>query len=291
MTTTTAPLPASLGRPSPLSELRALIAVVRREWLLFVRYPTWVVALFIWPVIFPAAYVLMARALAGPTGSALALFERATGTRDYTGYIIVGTTVWMWQNISLWNIGLALRSEQLRGTLEANWLSPAVRLWFLLGSGLMHGAVLAFFVVVSAVEFRLVYGVQLHGSLALSALVFLASMPSVYGLGFAFASVVITAREANAFVFLVRGLVMVFSGVTVPVAFLPGWMQAVAAWLPPTYTIRAMRSAALGAASLPQLLPDLLALALFGLFWLALGYLAFTWMDRRARRTGAIGQY
>jgi ABC-2 type transport system permease protein len=55
------------------------------------------------------------------------------------------------------------------------------------------------------------------------------SIPSIYGLGFAFASVVIAAREANAFVFLVRGLVMIFCGITYPIAVPPpGWMQGVA---------------------------------------------------------------
>jgi hypothetical protein len=37
--------------------------------------------------------------------------------------------------------------------------------------------------------------------------------------------------------------------------------------------------------------PDLVALAVFGAFWLAAGYLSFTWMERRARQTGALGQY
>jgi len=36
---------------------------------------------------------------------------------------------------------------------------------------------------------------------------------------------------------------------------------------------------------------DLKVLALFGAFWLTFGYLVFNWMERRARRTGAIGQY
>jgi hypothetical protein len=29
----------------------------------------------------------------------------------------------------------------------------------------------------------------------------------------------------------------------------------------------------------------------FGVFWLTAGYVLFVWMDRRARRTGVIGQY
>jgi hypothetical protein len=35
----------------------------------------------------------------------------------------------------------------------------------------------------------------------------------------------------------------------------------------------------------------LLPLLLFGTFWLVVGYFTFLWMERRARRTGAIGQY
>jgi len=42
---------------------------------------------------------------------------------------------------------------------------------------------------------------------------------------------------------------------------------------------------------LPAITGDLKILALFGAFWLSFGYLIFNWMERRARRTGAIGQY
>ena len=290
MSAPAAPFP-SLSRPGLGAEVRALWAVMYREWLLFVRYPSWIVAQFVWPVLFPAGYILLARALAGPDGGSRDLFAGATGTGDYTGYIVVGTTVWMWQNISLWHIGMTLRGEQLRGTLETNWLTPARRIWFLLGSGILQGVLLGATVVLSALEFGLVFGVRFAGSPWLALLVFLAATPSVYGLGLAFASVVIAAKEANAFVFLVRGLVMVFCGITFPLSLLPGWMQPVAAWLPPTYIIRAARAAALQHASLAQLRPDLTALLLFGLFWVAAGLGLFAWMDARARRTGSIGHY
>jgi ABC-2 type transport system permease protein len=110
-------------------------------------------------------------------------------------------------------------------------------------------------------------------------------------LGFAFASLVITVKEANAFVFLVRGLVMIFCGITFPVSILPDWMQAIARWLPPTYVIHGARVAALTEAGFKQLLPDLIPLLGFGVFWLLAGFGLFNWMERRARRTGALGQF
>jgi ABC-2 type transport system permease protein len=282
----------SLGRSNLLADLRALWAVVRREWLYFVRYPSWIIALIIWPLIFPMAYLLTGRALAGPDGSGMAQFQAVSGSTDFFGYVAIGTTIWMWQNIVLWNVGFSLRNEQMRGTLESNWLSPTWRFAYLLGSTIPQVAQMLMLIVISALEFSLFFGVRFDGSLGLSTLVILATIPSIYGLGFAFASLVITVREANAFVFLVRGLVMIFCGITFPISLLPAWMQSVAVWLPQTYAINGMRLAALmPGVTFAEVWPDIRALLLFGAFWLVVGYTFFNWMERRARRTGAIGQY
>ena len=283
--------PQSLGQRGLLSDVRAFWAVIRREWTIFVRYPSWIIALLIWPLIFPMLYILTARALSGPDGSGLAVFMKTTGATDYIGYIIIGTTVWMWQNIVLWDVGFALRQEQMRGTLESNWLSPTWRFSYLLGHTGPQIVSMAIFVLITAIEFGLIFGVRLNGSGWMLALVMLAAIPAIYGLGFAFASLVITVKEANAFVFLIRGLVMIFCGITFPVAILPEWMQAFSNWLPQTYLIHAMRAAAFTNAGVNELLPDLIPLLSFGTVWLIIGYVAFIWMERRARQTGAIGQY
>ena len=65
--------PQSLGQRGLLSDVRAFWAVIRREWTIFVRYPSWIIALLIWPLIFPMLYILTARALSGPDGSAAVL--------------------------------------------------------------------------------------------------------------------------------------------------------------------------------------------------------------------------
>jgi ABC-2 type transport system permease protein len=284
-------LPRSLGQPGLGSDLRALFAVMRREWVIFTRYPSWIIAMFIWPLIFPMLYILTARALAGPDGSGMAVFMETTGATDFIGYIVIGTTVWMWQNIVLWDVGFSLRNEQMRGTLESNWLSPTWRFSYLLGHTGPQIVSMLMFITITALEFGLLFGIRLHGSPWMILLMMLAAIPSIYGLGFAFASLVITVKEANAFVFLIRGLVMIFCGITFPISLLPGWMQSIANWLPQTYLIHGMRAAAFSNAGIRELAPDLVPLLLFGTFWLVVGYFTFLWMERRARRTGAIGQY
>jgi ABC-2 type transport system permease protein len=288
--------PATLTTPvirrhDLIAELNALRAVVRREWTIFRRYPSWIIALFIWPVIFPMAYILSSQALAGPNSGGLLIFQRNAGTTDVVGYIVIGTIIWMWQNVVLWNVGFALREEQMRGTLESNWLSPSWRFSLLLGNSVVQMIMMLVFISVSLIEFTVFFGVRFNGDPLLVLLLFLVSIPSIYGLGFAFASVVIAAREANAFVFLVRGLVMIFCGITYPIAVLPGWMQGVAQLLPQTYIIYGFREAMLDAASFETLWPVYQILLVFGIFWLAVGFVLFRRMERRARRTGALGQY
>jgi ABC-2 type transport system permease protein len=147
------------------------------------------------------------------------------------------------------------------------------------------------FVLITVVEFTLLFKVQWNGSIWMVGLMMLAAIPAIYGLGFAFASLVITVKEANAFVFLIRGLVMIFCGITFPIVVLPTWMQNIAKWLPQTYLIHGMRQAAFADAGVKELLPDLIPLLLLGTFLLVAGYFTFLWMERRARKTGAIGQY
>ena len=68
MTTSTIPLTRSLGHSNFFSSWRALLAVMKREWMIFLRYPSWVISLFIWPIIFPLSYVFTAHA--SPAGTA-----------------------------------------------------------------------------------------------------------------------------------------------------------------------------------------------------------------------------
>lgn len=132
-------------------------------------------------------------------------------------------------------MGFALRNEQMRGTLESNWLSPTWRFAYLLGHTGLQIIQLRFIGISAGIRFILRREIKrqrdcINGEM-------LAAIPAVYGLGFAFASIVITMKEANAFVFLIRGLVMIFCGITFPVSLLPGWMQSVSKFLPQTYLI------------------------------------------------------
>ena len=280
-------------RRSLFSELRALLAVANKEWIIFRRYPSWIMAFFIWPVLFPLGFIFTAKALGGPDGSSLPAFSQLSGTTDYAGFVVVGSTMWMWVNITLWTVGFHLRSEQMRGTLESNWLCPVPRISVMLGASLTQLGTSLMLLAIGVIEFRLFLGVRLvSASSALPLLlIVLLLIPSIYGLGLAFASLVVRFKEANAMVFLVRGIFMIFCGISYPMAVLPDWMKRVSAFLPLTYAVRSIRAVGLAGATYADILPDLQMLTMFAIIMPILGYAAFRLAERRSRRTGDLGQY
>lgn len=280
-----------MGASGWLADGRAVLAVFKKQWMIQLRYPAELLGLVVWPVLFPAIYIFSARALAGPEGEAVAVFASRTGTEDYVGYILFGTMLWMILNMTLWDLGGHLRREQLRGTLEVCWTTPASRVGMLMGVSLAQISNAVLFLAVAALMLRLVYGFELRGSVGLLLVLMVLSILPVIGLGLAFASLVLVLKEINSLVFLVRGVFMVFAGMTYPVEVLPGWMQAVSAFLPLTYSIRAMRAVGLSGAGWADVQGDALALAMFSVVFLVAGWLAFRAVERMAQQAGTLTHY
>lgn len=285
------PKPCVVGPYGLTKQVRAMLAVTWRELVTFVRYPSWVVAMLVWPLLFPLPYIFGARALAGPDQSGLSVFAGYTGTTDYMGYMALGTMIWMWMNMVLWSFGGYLREEQVRGTLESNWLSPMPRILMLAGAGISNALQNTFVIALSLLEFYLFMGVGMQGSPLLIFLIILLTIPSVYGIGMIFASLVIWAKEVNTMVFLVRGVMMIFCGISFPLAVAPIWMQKVAEWIPMTHSIRAFRQVYLSGVGFSTIREDLLVLMLAGIVLVAVGVGAFQWTSRIVQRKGTLGVY
>ncbi len=268
----------------------AMVAVIKRRWLTYIRYPSWFISMLIWPLLFPFGYIFSSKALAGPDGAALATFGSLAGTTDYAGFIAIGTTFWMWFNMMLWNLGFALRDEQVRGTLESNWLAPVPKVFLLLGSFVTEALMGLVMVGISALTIYLIWGVRLAGSFWHLALIILASIPSIYGIGMIFASIVLVAKEINALIFFIRGLMTVFCGITYPVAVLPGWMRSVSQALPLTHSISGVRAIVAGQ-GLGAIASQLRFLTVSGAVLIAAGFATFAFMQRHLTDTGTIGQY
>ena len=277
---------------SLLGDLGAFGAAARKEWRLMRRYPTLLLTWLFWPVVLPLSYVLQGQAYSGGTAAASQAFAARTGTFDVAGFLFLGWGAYMWISHVLWGPGTALRTEQIRGSLEAVFVTPASRLVIVFGPAVIEVLWALWMFGVVGIALWLIFGVPFTLLSILRALVIiLLAVPALYGLGALFAAVVLRFGEVSALVQAVRGVFTVFCGMTFPIIILPEWARTIALSLPPTYLIGDLREVLLKGASLAALVPDLAVLLSGGLLLCALAIVAFRRTERYARQGGTLAQY
>jgi ABC-2 type transport system permease protein len=87
---------------------------------------------------------------------------------------------------------------------------------------------------------------------------------------------------------IIQGFILLISGVYYEIDVLPVWLQPLSRFSPATYTLRAARAALLDGASIRQLGPELLKLAVIGLALIPIGLYIFSLGERYAMRTGKL---
>jgi ABC-2 type transport system permease protein len=273
-------------------DVRAFGAAAMKEWRLLRRYPGRFLGFMFWPIALPLAYVYQAQGYAGGSQAAVNAFAQRAGTAEIAGFLFLGWAAYMWISMILWGPGTALREEQVRGSLEALFMTPVSRLVILFGPVVSQilWALWMFAVVGGALV--LLFGLSISPLAALRAAgVILVAVPALYGLGALFAAVVLRFGEVGALVQVVRGLFTVFCGMTFPIVILPEWARAVALALPPTYLIGDLRSVLLSSSDLVSLAPSLVILLTLGVGLCGFAIVAFRRTERFARRGGSLAQY
>jgi ABC-2 type transport system permease protein len=198
----------------------------------------------------------------------------------------------MWISMILWGPGTALRTDQIRGTLEAVFMTPASRLVVIFGPVVSQVVWAVWMFSIVGIVLTVSFGVPIGIPEALRALaVIVVAVPALYGLGALFAAVVLRFGEVGAMVQGVRGVFTVLCGMSFPIIILPEWARTVALTLPPTYLIADLRQVLLSGAGLVELLPDLAILLGLGIGRCVLAVFAFRRTERHARRGGSLAQY
>jgi ABC-2 type transport system permease protein len=274
------------------ADVRAFVAAARKELRQQRRYPTLFLGLLFWPVLLPASWVLTGQAYSGNDPQALAAFAERAGSTNVAGFVFVGYAMYMWLSTLLWGPGTALRQEQVRGSLEAVFLTPASRLVPLFGPGVATLIPMSLTFVVMGVALWLFFGVVPPlGAVLQAAVVVVLSIPALYAIGALFAASVLRFGEVAPIVQLVRGVFVLACGITFPVAMLPLWAQVVAWLMPPTYIVEEMRRVLLQGAGLGDVAPQIVIVLAMALVTAALAILVFRFLETSARRTGMLSRF
>jgi ABC-2 type transport system permease protein len=279
----------SLAQPSWRSHARALWAITLKDWRYFWRYPLNALSQAFQPLIWLTPVYFMGRVFS--VGDQAKGFAGYSGTADYVSFILIGTALSQYIFAVFWGMGYSLKQDMDAGVLEANWLTPVPRALQLVGRTLTNLATTTVTSAVMLLIAALLFGFHASGSALAAFLTALPMLVGLYGFGFAFAALVLIMREANTMVDVSNFLVSLLSGAQFPVQALPKWLLPVALALPLTYGFDAARGWLLGT---PTLLPmgwEIVLLLVFMVLMLALGWAAFSALERRVRQRGTLGQH
>ncbi len=179
------------------------------------------------------------------------------------------------------------RLETYRLSIHGIWANLLGRLGWDVGFSLVLQGVALVIVLLAG-------GLSLHAgiNIPLVLLAFVLLVAANAGLGIAGASLFFLLEVKSGqdpITWAYRYLVMLVSGLYVPLAILPGWLRAVGAVLPQTYGLAAVRALVLTGANAQIVAGSLLGLFITSALACATGYGMFSWALRRAERRGGIG--
>jgi ABC-2 type transport system permease protein len=271
--------------------VRPVFSVAWKDIRITLRYKTWFVASFIWPIIFPFSFIFVGRGLAGPSGEGIANFTALANTSDFGSFLVVGNLVWMFVNINLWMGGLALMTDRLRGTFDTHWTLPMSKISLVLGATLAS-LVLNFIPMLVAIWFYTAIGwLSVSGNILAVVAAVITVLPFLFGFLLCFAAATVRFREAGMVVHVFRTVFSIFCGLQFPLAVMPQTVQSIGRAIPLTHFIEIVRGVVLRGDRLADHLGSILYILGIGAAFIAIGFAAFELVRRSVRTSGLVTGY
>ena len=210
----------------------------------------------------------------------------------YMEFVAVGIALGAFIQIGLGRVAMAIRTEQVIGTLESLMLTPTSPVTIQIGSAAYDLIYVPLRTAIFFVIVALGFGLDLEASGAgPAAVILLLFIPFVWGLGIAAAAFTLTFRRGMGSVGFGVTLMTVFSGAYFPLDLLPSWAAAIAVANPIRVAVDGMREALLGGAGWSESSHAILLLVPISAVSLAIGLFAFRSALARERRRGTLGLY
>jgi len=206
-------------------------------------------------------------------------------------FLLIGMAVNASMNTSQICFAQGIRGNQVMGTLKAMLATRTSPLTLILLSSLypfVRAGIDAGLYLLGGMLFGLSLG---RVNLPAAVLLFLISLLAFSSIGILSATFTLVFKRGDPLLWLVGSLSWLLGGVFYPLEVLPPFLQQAAQLLPITHALTGMRAALLGGAAVGDLLPQIGALALFGLVGLPVSLLGFSLGVRWARVTGTLSHY
>lgn len=211
---------------------------------------------------------------------------------DYFSFAIIGVAFFGLLGILQEGLPGVIRNAQTTGILESLLVTPTRISTILLGSSIYSLGFTTLQTVFQLAVAIILFGMKMGEINWVGvALIFFFTAVSYVSLGILSASFILVYKMGNPISWVFGGLAGLFGGVFFPIAVLPDWIRWISYALPITYSLEGMRRSLLTSAGLHEILPSILALAIFGGILLPVSLLVFKSAITKARRDGTLTHY
>ena len=270
-----------------VGEVRKIPAFLRRDMLTMLSYRAAFVGDFLAIAVQALTFGFIAK-LVDP--SALPTYS---GVRaGYFEFVMVGVVIATVSGLLLQKVSMAIRQEQMIGTLEALLVTPTHPTTVQAGSAAFDLLFVPVRMSVLLLVVALTLGLDFQADGILPSIVLLSCfVPFVWGLGLIAAGAVVTFRRGGGVIGVAMAMLGLASGAFFPLALLPGWVQTVAEANPVAIAMEGTREALIGGAGWSDVGSSALILVLFSALAVCAGVLAFRAALARECRNGTLGLY
>jgi ABC-2 type transport system permease protein len=215
-------------------------------------------------------------------------------TVSITGTMTYGFILFMFLSDTLFFIGRTIRSEQLQGTLESFYLTPANKFSNLISRIFVSIVWTGLNSIAAVIIINYLVGQVPMENVLLGIYILVLSLSGYFGVGFVFAAVTINLKESTDLMANFTQLfLMIFCAMFFPFRALPDIaVNYVSKLIPISYSVDAFRSVLSGVT--PELLPlntEIVIVTLFGVLMPPIGYALFKMAEKRARKKSGLAEY
>jgi ABC-2 type transport system permease protein len=265
----------------------AFWAMVRKELIVMARYPVHFISsfaqVFIIITIFSLAGLMFSEGVRG-------------GNSVTSGVVIYGFILFLFLSDTLWTIGYNVRHEQVQGTLEQLYLSPASKFANLVSKVtnlLIWTGSLCIFALFGMAAILGRYPVE---NVGLGVYILVMALAGTFGIGFAFAALTLRIKEAaNTAANFFQFAFLILTANFFPFSALPKAVLYISKAIPLSYGVDAFRTVLMGyPEGFPELAPigvEVIITTAFGILMPLVGYWLYRKAEDHARRSGSLAEF
>src|SRR5436305_3170477 len=217
------------------------------------------------------------------------VFGQAFGAKQGSVILLVVTMVTVIGILGngLWGAGMRAVQEREENILRRYKVTPITPVPLLAASMITGVLIYLPSVLLMLALANRIYGMSMPANLG-SYLVFvcIAAM-AIRALGLIIAAVVNSNQEAQILINIVYMLMLLLSGATIPLTFMPGWLQTIAQFIPATYVTIGISRILQGGESVLQIWKPVSALLVAGVVGLFIATKLFRWEKEEKLRASA----